>query len=231
MAAYQVPQFLDSGDKILGPLNLRQFGYALGGFLISALIFTLMNNAYPGIGIYGVLPATPLIALSSYAALGRFNGRDADFYIIRFVLYNIKPKFLKYSRSPDYADIEAKMAQFTPKKIEERWQKRLDSQKQLTKGGASFSTLGGAAKAKKVKSLGQAVDVNVVNSLISVSQTQMEINKRKEMLAKLQQTGNSNLAVSLNNAPENDDFGFTSIRKPQMMAENFFKVEDKIVER
>src|SRR5665213_1936700 len=36
---FQVPQFIETEDKIVGPLSLRQFAYIGGAFLLSALLY------------------------------------------------------------------------------------------------------------------------------------------------------------------------------------------------
>jgi hypothetical protein len=195
MASFQVPQFLDSGDKILGPMNLRQFGYALGGFMISVLIFTLVNNAFPTAGLYGFIPAIPVAALAGYAALGKYNGRDADFYIIKFIIFALKPRFLKFSRLPDNSDLDARMGEYTESKIKARWASRLSDQEEADKDPYSdFRVANSELKADKIRNLGQLLDLTVENASLQVGQTEV---KRQSLESQLQglsgaaQTGQS----------------------------------------
>lgn len=43
MATFQVPQFIDTEDKIVGPLTLKQFFYFAAAFLISFFIFYVLE--------------------------------------------------------------------------------------------------------------------------------------------------------------------------------------------
>jgi uncharacterized BrkB/YihY/UPF0761 family membrane protein len=36
---FQVPQFIDTEDKIVGPLSLRQFGFIAAGGILSAILY------------------------------------------------------------------------------------------------------------------------------------------------------------------------------------------------
>jgi hypothetical protein len=56
---YQVPQFIEIEDKIIGPLTLKQFIYLAGGGGLSLLFFTLLP----------IYLAAPLIAAAVAAAL------------------------------------------------------------------------------------------------------------------------------------------------------------------
>jgi hypothetical protein len=165
MPSFQVPQFLDSGDKIIFNLNFRQFGYALGGFLISMAIFGIVGGINPTLGVYAFLPAVPVMLISAYAAFGRYNGRDADFYIVKFIIFVIKPKFMAFSRQPDNQDLNEKLNQYTKAKIEERWAARMNqSKKDENNPLAKFRNEGSQIKAEKVRLLGTALDVNLTNS-------------------------------------------------------------------
>lgn len=66
---YQVPQFIEFENKLIGPLSFRQFAYILGGLGGSYLIYR-----YVGL-IPGILFIIPLVALSGALAFIKVNGR------------------------------------------------------------------------------------------------------------------------------------------------------------
>ena len=95
MPSYQIPQFLDSGDKIFMGMNVRQFAYALVGFFISVVIF---NVFFPAVGNYSFVLVAPVALLSAYIALGKYNGRDSVIYIFKGIIFWTKPRKMKYAR-------------------------------------------------------------------------------------------------------------------------------------
>ncbi len=66
---YQVPQFIEFENKLIGPLSFRQFAYILGGLGGSYLIYTFLGI------IPGLLLIIPLIATSAALAFIKVNGR------------------------------------------------------------------------------------------------------------------------------------------------------------
>jgi len=46
MRQYQVPQFIDMEDKIVGPMTLRQFGYVLAGAALDLIAFYSLNFTF-----------------------------------------------------------------------------------------------------------------------------------------------------------------------------------------
>jgi len=124
MQAYQVPQFLDSGNRILGPLTLWQLIYAMVGGTICFVIFNFFSALIPGIGIFALLPVAPVAGITAYLALGKYNGRDADIYVLKMIVHFVRPRRMTYSRKPDLSDIDEQIRELTPEKILERWRER-----------------------------------------------------------------------------------------------------------
>jgi len=183
MASYQIPQFLDSGDKIIGPLNMRQFGYALGGFMICSLIFTTAQSLLPGIGNYAFIPCLPIAGLAAYLALGKFNGRDSEIYVLKYILYSNKPKKMVYTRVPEVTDLNVKMGEWSSDKITKRWAEGLAKKKA---GEANeylgFSGENNNLKIRQIRQLGENVDLSLVNSLADIQARQMEIEAKESIL-------------------------------------------------
>lgn len=185
MASYQVPQFLDSGDKILGPLNLRQFGYALGGFLFSVVIYTVSSRFFPALGAYNYVPAAPVAIISAYLALGKYNGRDSDIYLYKLVLHFLKPKILRYKRMTYYNDINEKANKWTESAIANRWKNQIINKNEKLTYIESFRKSSELEKAKKLKEIGQLTDINVVNTLTEIERKNLE---KQKIISELNRT-------------------------------------------
>jgi hypothetical protein len=66
---YQVPQFIEVEDKIIGPLTLKQFIYLAGGAGLCVICIAYLN-------IYlGLLLCVPIVALSVALAFYRVNNK------------------------------------------------------------------------------------------------------------------------------------------------------------
>jgi|688.fasta_scaffold144370_3 hypothetical protein len=193
MSSYQIPQFLDSGDKILGPLNLRQFGYALGGFLLGVMIFTVVNSIFPTLGVLAWVPSVPVVLLFTYLALGKFNGRDSDVYVYKFFFFVIKPKIMKYQRHPYLDDLNKKMSDWTVEKINKRWESSLAQTKQIAGNEyLTFNQGNSDDKASKIKRLGNSLDDTLLNSTIQVESKLLSI-RAKEAMFRNYQSANQKL--------------------------------------
>lgn len=94
MAQYQVPQFIDMEDRIIGPLTLKQFLYlAFAGALLFVAWFIF--NIYIWIAI-----AIPLIAAAMAFAFLKINDRPFIYFFMSFVNYYIKPRLYVFSTVP-----------------------------------------------------------------------------------------------------------------------------------
>jgi len=83
---FAVPQFIDSEDKIIGALTLKQFGIVFGTGLIDVVIFKAVGL---GIAFYFI---AALISLAGVIfAFAPFNGRQ---------LYNNIPLMIKFVTQP-----------------------------------------------------------------------------------------------------------------------------------
>lgn len=100
MEQYQIPQFIEVEDKIIGPLTLKQFLWLLGG---AATLFTVW--AFTDIGFFIVL-AGPVTVLFAAFAFYKINGRSFLFFIITLFLYFFSPKFFLWKRLPEIKDIK-----------------------------------------------------------------------------------------------------------------------------
>lgn len=94
---YQVPQFVDLEDRIIGPLTLKQFLYlAFAGAFIFAFWFLL--NFY-----VWIIVSVPIAASASAFAFLKINDRPFVYFFLSFVRYFSKPKIYVFSAMPQEA--------------------------------------------------------------------------------------------------------------------------------
>lgn len=92
MAQFQVPQFIETEAKIVGPLTLRQFGYLGGTGLLAFVLFFILRT-----GIWVVV--TIFLGLTAAAlAFFKYNGRPLPSILKNFLLYMLKPKLYLWER-------------------------------------------------------------------------------------------------------------------------------------
>lgn len=168
MPVYQVPQFLDSGDKILGPLNVRQFAYALGGFFLSFVVFTIINSLAP-LGVFSLLLVSPIAGLAAYLALGKYNGRDSEVYVLKYFLFIKKPRNLIFKRQPNIEDLKIRERSLSTEGIITEWNKRLATSQGSDK---TFRQVSAEDKIRQIKELGQNIDKTSITSIKAASKSQ-----------------------------------------------------------
>jgi hypothetical protein len=183
MASYQIPQFLDSGDKIFGPLNIRQFGYMLGGGFAGFLIYTVTQALIPGIATYAIIPAIPVFALTAYLALGKYNGRDSEIYIFKSVIYLLKPRTLVFRRVVDNSDLDAKLSSLTVSNIEKQWAAAATKSKKLEDNKySSFEMEDVRSKARQLRSIGSSLDLGQRNALEALQRGNIRIQQTSQQI-------------------------------------------------
>lgn len=91
---YQVPQFIEIEDKIIGPLTLKQFTYLAGGAGMSFLVFNYLT----------LLLAVPVIAiiitLSLALAFYKVNNRNFIELLESMFNYYTKDKLYIWKKEP-----------------------------------------------------------------------------------------------------------------------------------
>ncbi len=83
---FEVPQFIEVEDKIVGPLTWRQFIYIAGGTGI--LVVFYFSLPFILFAIFGL----PLGALAGFLAFHRINNRPFSVFLESFVSYMRKGK-------------------------------------------------------------------------------------------------------------------------------------------
>ena len=94
MAPYQVPQFVDIEDRIIGPLTLKQFLYlAFGGAILFVAWFIFKFYIW-------IIIAVPVTAAALAFAFIKINDRPFVYFFLSFISYHLKPKLYIFSTVP-----------------------------------------------------------------------------------------------------------------------------------
>lgn len=89
---FNVPQFLEIEDKIIGPLTLKQFGYLAAG---AAILFVVYS--YVKFWIF-LLISVPVGLLAVALAFVKINGRPFISILAAFIKYLFSPKLFVWKR-------------------------------------------------------------------------------------------------------------------------------------
>lgn len=172
MPSYQVPQFLDSGDKILWTLSVRQFAYALIGGLTAFISIQILQK------IIGFIPAliivAPFVFLMAFIAIGKYNGRDAEIYVFKFIEYLKKQKNLMFRRVPYSPELDKRLSHLNYNYLSNTLDRRLQDKLQENQFRNHFSAQPALAKIATIKSLSQKLEKESVNEMVSIQQLEQQ---------------------------------------------------------
>jgi hypothetical protein len=134
MGQYKVPQNVETEDKILGPLSIKQFIYLIIAVLWAFLMWRLFTWFLP----LAVLLALPVSGFLVLLAFGSREGVPFEDYVVGFI------KFLTLPRKLEWQKDESKEMIITeaPKKVEEVKAKNV-TKGQLKQLAAIIDTRGG----------------------------------------------------------------------------------------
>ncbi len=107
---FQVPQFIESEDKIIGPLTIKQFGYLLIGGSLSFVTFFFLNP------IPWVIFTVVTMTIFSVFTFMTVNGRPLSTVAFAAFAYYWKPKMYIWKKGA------VKQAELNVPVIEERAQ-------------------------------------------------------------------------------------------------------------
>ena len=96
---YVVPQFIDSEDKIFGPVTARQFIILMVTGLMIFLLFKLLPF------IWFVVTGLPLLGIGATIAFTRINGQPFHFFILNLVQTMKKPRLRVWDKTVTEADL------------------------------------------------------------------------------------------------------------------------------
>jgi hypothetical protein len=94
---FQLPQFIETETKIVGPFTLKQFIWIAGGVALSTLIFMTIG------GILSFILILPVVGASLAFAFLKINEVPLLNYIAYFLSYTLNSK--KYIYTKEQSDL------------------------------------------------------------------------------------------------------------------------------
>ena len=89
---FQVPQFIETEDKIVGPLTLQQFLYIAAGAALCFLLFFFLQT---GLWLFFVIIIMPIFISLAFVQI---NGRSLPVVMMAALGYYWKPRFYIWKR-------------------------------------------------------------------------------------------------------------------------------------
>ncbi|MCX6715192.1 MAG: PrgI family protein [Candidatus Uhrbacteria bacterium] len=90
---YVVPQFIDSEDKIFGPVTARQFIILMVVGLVEFLLFKLLSF------VLFLVIGVPFLAIGGMIAFTKINGQPFHFFILNLVQTMKKPRLRVWDKT------------------------------------------------------------------------------------------------------------------------------------
>lgn len=106
---FNIPQFIDKEDKLVGPLTAKQLGWLGGAGAVLILFWAVLDT-----GAF-ILASMPVLAIFAALAFYRPNGESLISFIASAVNFTLKPKMYIWSRLPEI--IKSKKASHQKVKI------------------------------------------------------------------------------------------------------------------
>ena len=102
---YEVPQFIEIEDKIVGPLTWRQFVYIAGGVGGSALSWFFLPT------IVAIPIAVVLLVLAALLAFYKYNKQPFVVLLEAFISYNFRNKLYIWKKREKAPTADEKLTQ------------------------------------------------------------------------------------------------------------------------
>lgn len=89
---FNVPQFIDTEDKVIGPLTIKQFGWlGAGGGVLFLLWFSVRIPVF-------IVLAIVVVPLSFLLAFKKIHGRSVVSFLGYWIGYHLKPKLYLWKK-------------------------------------------------------------------------------------------------------------------------------------
>lgn len=99
---FQIPQFIDVEDQILGPFTLKQFIYIAGGASVALIFVTLLGV------FWGLLVSSPIVILALALAFYKINNRPFINTLESAFKYMIKDKlYIWHKKEPEEKEADS----------------------------------------------------------------------------------------------------------------------------
>ena len=93
MLQYNIPQFIDSEDKIIGPVTITQFASLIIGTVVLVFVYLLTPNTL----IFAII-GTPIGAITIAFAFAKINGQGLATFLTNVITYVQRPSIYLWSR-------------------------------------------------------------------------------------------------------------------------------------
>lgn len=123
---YQVPQFLDIEDKIIGPLTLRQFLIYMGAVLLLTPVFL-----YSDTSLFMTF-ALPVLGVAAAFAHLKFNTQGAVTFLFNAFRFYSKPRMYLWRRDPKAVPLAIR---------DEEWEEMIQNSAHAMEGARSLSAI------------------------------------------------------------------------------------------
>ncbi len=97
---FEVPQFIEIEDKIVGPLTWKQFVYVAGGVGVNLII--LLNLPF----VFFIFIGLPFGILAASLAFHRINNRPFSIFLESFLNYTTKKKLYLWRKQEQQTVVE-----------------------------------------------------------------------------------------------------------------------------
>lgn len=105
---FQVPQFIETESKIVGPLTLKQFLYIAAAGLLSFFMFFILKT-------FAWIILTALVATFAVSfAFIKYNGRPLITILMSAISYAWRPRLYLWQREAEKKQPEIPMLKITP---------------------------------------------------------------------------------------------------------------------
>lgn len=111
---FNIPQFIDKEDKIVGPLTAKQLGWLFGAGAIMLVLWAFLDNSAL------IAAAIPIALIFGALAFYRPNNQPLISFLFASIHYFIRPKIYVWKRIPEPARQVKKAAQKTMTAIEKK---------------------------------------------------------------------------------------------------------------
>ncbi len=108
---YVVPQFIDSEDKILGPITVRQFMICLIAVFVIFIEYSVMQL------VYFILLAIPTAALAGIFAFAKINGHPFHIFFLNVLQSWTRPGLRTWRRELSDGELRAMIVRKPEAKI------------------------------------------------------------------------------------------------------------------
>ena len=92
---FNIPQFIDKEDKLVGPLTAKQLGWLAGAGVVMLVLFNVLDTSA------FFLAAIPVLAIFGALAFYRPNNQPLLVFVLSSLSFVFRPKMYVWRRLPE----------------------------------------------------------------------------------------------------------------------------------